>query len=212
MIISPLTLVIVINIPTILNLWHLFPIQVSRRTMMMGMCLDVDISHILIELPYIYSYRKACNFFPNCTLFVAWGTSEITRFPSCHSVHYPIRSSSTLVASVRVLATPLLHWQLLKMAAVRSLALFTARTVSLFLSRRNAMRTEWKHGESDEIMSHGSTSRGVILVLFMAAMWHSLGALAPVLLFWTLGCHLHHHSSIFHPKAFCFTTEQVSTL
>ena len=35
-----------------------------------------------------------------------------------------------------------LHWQQLKMAAVRALALFTTRTVSLFLSRRNAMRTE----------------------------------------------------------------------
>jgi len=25
-------------------------------------------NHILIEWPYIYSYRKARNFFPNCTL------------------------------------------------------------------------------------------------------------------------------------------------
>ena len=57
------------------------------------------------------------------------------------------------------------------MAAVWALTLFTTRTVSLFLSRRNAMRTEWKRGESDdEIMSHGSTSRGVLLALFMAAM------------------------------------------
>jgi len=60
-------------------------------------------------LPYIYSYRKACNFFPNCTLFVAWGTSEIARFPSGPGARYPIRSSSTLVTSVRVLAMPLLH-------------------------------------------------------------------------------------------------------
>ena len=50
-----------------------------------------------------------CNFFPNCTLFVAWGTSEIARFPSGCSVHYPIRSSSTLGTSAHVLATPLLH-------------------------------------------------------------------------------------------------------
>ena len=161
------------------------------RSFISFMCLDVDINHILIELPYIYFYRKACNFFPNCMLFVAWGTSEIARFPSGHSARYPIRSSSTLVASVRVLATPLLHWQLLKMAAVRSLALFTARTVSLFLSRRNAMRTEWKHGESDEIMSHGSTGRGVIPALFMAAVRPCSSPGAPVLPFWTLGCHLH---------------------
>ena len=71
------------------------------------------------------------------------------------------------------------------MAAVWAPTLFTTRTVSLFLRRRNAMRTEWKHGESDEIMSHGSTSRGVLLALFMAAayaaMRHSPGA--PVLLF-----------------------------
>ena len=127
-------------------------------------------NHILIKLPHIYSYRKACNFFPNCMLFVAWGTSEIARFPSSRGTCYPIRSSSTLVTSVRILATPLLHWQQLKMAAVRALALFTTRTVSLFLSRRNAMRTEWKCGESDEIMSHGSTCRGVMLALFMAAM------------------------------------------
>ena len=94
------------------------------------------------------------------------------------------------------------------MAAVWAPALFTTRTVSPFLSRRNALRTEWKRGESDEIMSHGSTSRGVLLALFMAAMRHSPGA--PVLLFWTLGCHLQHHASIFHLKAFFFTTEQVS--
>jgi len=43
-------------------------------------------------------------------------------------------------------------------------------------------------------MSRGSTSRGVILALFMAAMWHSPGA--PMLLFWTLGCHLQHLGSI----------------
>jgi len=96
------------------------------------------------------------------------------------------------------------------MAAVWALVLFTTRTVSLFLSRINAMRTKWKHGKSDEIMSHGSTSRGVTLALFMAAMQHSPGT--PVLLLWTLECHLQHHASIFHPKAFCFTTEQVNTL
>ena len=161
---------------------------------------DSKLNHILIELPYIYSYRKACNFFPNCTLFVAWGTSEI----AC----YPIRSSFTLVTSIRVLATPLLHWQLLKTAAVRALALFTTR----FLSRRNALRTEWKRVESDEIVSHGRSSHGVILALFMAAMWLCSSPGAPVLLFLTLGCHLQHRASIFHPKAFCFTTEQVGTL
>ena len=64
--------------------------------------------------------------------------------------------------------TPIEKCAILKMAAVWALALFTTRTVSLFLSRRNAMRTEWKRGESDEILSHGSTSRGVILALFMA--------------------------------------------
>jgi len=90
------------------------------------------------------------------------------------------------------------------MAAVCALALFTTRTVSLFLSRRNAMRTEWKRGKSDEIMSHGSTSRGVILALFMAAMRHSPAA--PVLFFGLLDV-------IYNtPKAFCFTTEQVSSL
>ena len=93
-------------------------------------------NHILIKLPHIYSYRKACNFFPNCMLFVAWGTSEIAR---CCGACYPIRSSSTLVTSVGILATPLLHWQRLKMAAVWALVLFTTRMVSLFLSRRNAM-------------------------------------------------------------------------
>jgi len=139
------------------------------------------------------------QFFPNCTLFVSWGMSEIVRFPSGHSARYPIRSSSTLVTSVRVLATPPLHWQQLKMAAVWAFALFTTRTISLFLSRRNAMRSEWKCGQSDE-NSHGSTSRGVILALFMAASGSSPGA--PVLLFLTLGCHWQHHASIFPSQSF----------
>jgi len=86
------------------------------------------------------------------------------------------------------LATPLLHWQQLKRAAVRALALFTTRTVSLILSRRIAMRTEWKRGKSDEIMSHGSTSCGVLLALFMAATLLRGIAWAPLCyFFWTLG-------------------------
>jgi len=51
-------------------------------------------NHILIELPFIYSHRKACNFFPSCTLFVAWGTSEIARFSSGPGARYPIRSQA----------------------------------------------------------------------------------------------------------------------
>ena len=94
------------------------------------------------------------------------------------------------------------------MAAVWALALFTTRTVSLFLSRKNAMRTEWKRGESDEILSHGSTSRGVILALFMAAVRHSLAA--PVLLFGTLGGHLQQHASI--PKLSASSQNRCSTL
>ena len=43
-------------------------------------------------------------------------------------------------------------------------------------------------------MSHGSTSRGVILALFMAAVRQGLAA--PVLLFGTLGGHLQQHASI----------------
>ena len=66
-------------------------------------------NHILIELPYICSYRNRAIFFLNCMLFVAWGISEIACFPSSRGMCYPIRSSSTLATSVRVLATPLFH-------------------------------------------------------------------------------------------------------
>ena len=84
----------------------------------------------------------------------------------------PNGSSSSLVTNVRVLAMPLYNswkWLLSCVSArQRGLALFATRTVSLFLSRRNAVRTEWKRGESDH--GNGSTSRGVVLALFMAAM------------------------------------------
>ena len=53
--------------------------------------------------------EKRANFFQIARFFVAGGTSEIARLPSGPGARYPIRSSSTLVTSVYVLATPLLH-------------------------------------------------------------------------------------------------------
>ena len=54
--------------------------------------------HILIELPYIYSHRKACNFFPNCTVIVARGPQLPNCQTQCHFswlVVSPLRQKST---------------------------------------------------------------------------------------------------------------------
>ena len=44
-------------------------------------------NHILIELPYIYSHREACNLKENCTLFVAWGPSETAHLLSSYGMY-----------------------------------------------------------------------------------------------------------------------------
>jgi len=59
----------------------------------------------LIELPHIYSQRKGCNLFLNCTLLEPEGNTRVEHLLSGHCTHQQIRSSSTLTMNILILAT-----------------------------------------------------------------------------------------------------------
>jgi len=99
-------------------------------------------NHVLIELPYINSYRKACNFSSKLHAFCSLRDVRNFTLSKRPRRALPNQVKSTLATSVHVLATPLLHWQQLKMARCAERSHRLSLGLFLFLSRRNAVRTE----------------------------------------------------------------------